>query len=273
MSQPALWELVRSAAYDLNRSGKVPFTRQDLIALVQKSRRSAQDTSINPIIQGVTTNLKGGAPGSVGKNILRSVGRNQFVLNGQKTHQPPRPVIDEPGRRTSPKSGSAANTPGTEGELQALIMSMLKREFSTMRLTRNSARQDRFEMTNGQVCLMEGALPYALTEGNKVSHKSDFLVFDPKQGRYLSIELKYKSAVTDQFKCRAFDALHLKREYGDNIRTVMLYVRAGKGISLKQARAISYQFDHFIGTTIEDVMNAAAIPELDRIVSEFLHPD
>lgn len=33
------------------------------------------------MIQGVTANLKGGAPGGVGKEILRSVGRGLFELN------------------------------------------------------------------------------------------------------------------------------------------------------------------------------------------------
>lgn len=58
-----------------------PFTRADLIRCVQRGDPNCSPNSINPIIQGLTDNLRGGAPGAVGKNLLHSVGRGQFVLN------------------------------------------------------------------------------------------------------------------------------------------------------------------------------------------------
>ena len=77
----AIWRLVEQCARELTENGVSPFTRSDLIKCVQKKNASYGPNSINPIIQGLTDNLKGGAPGAVGKNILHSVGRGLFVLD------------------------------------------------------------------------------------------------------------------------------------------------------------------------------------------------
>ena len=66
-------------------NGISPFTRVDIIKCVQQKNPSYRPDSINPIIQGLTDNLKGGAQGAVGKNILHSVGRGLFVLVGENT--------------------------------------------------------------------------------------------------------------------------------------------------------------------------------------------
>lgn len=75
-----IWRLVELAANELTKEGRVPFSRKDLVASVQRSRPDCGPDSINPIVQGLTDNLRGGAPGAVGKDILHSVGRGQFVL-------------------------------------------------------------------------------------------------------------------------------------------------------------------------------------------------
>jgi len=82
MSLPrqTIWRLVRACAEDLTSSGTSPFTRGDLIKCIQRKDPSYAENSINPIIQGVTNNLRGGAPGAVGKNLLHSVGRGLFIL-------------------------------------------------------------------------------------------------------------------------------------------------------------------------------------------------
>jgi hypothetical protein len=80
-SRKSLWELVREAAEELEREGRVPFTRRDLAERIRRTRRDAKDSSLAPVIQGVTVNLKGGSPGGAGKDILRSVGRGLFELN------------------------------------------------------------------------------------------------------------------------------------------------------------------------------------------------
>ncbi len=82
-TQKAIWELLRDSAAELTRTGQTPFTRGDLISSVQSKRSDCPDNSINPIIQGITDNLRGGAPGAVGRNILHSVGRGQFILRNQ----------------------------------------------------------------------------------------------------------------------------------------------------------------------------------------------
>ena len=75
-----LWRLVEICARELTINGLTPFARSELIRCVQTKRPGCGPDSINPIIQGVTDNLRGGAPGAVGKNILHSVARGQFIL-------------------------------------------------------------------------------------------------------------------------------------------------------------------------------------------------
>lgn len=80
-----IWELVQECARELDRAGVVPFKRSDLIECVQRKRPGCPENSINPVIQGVTINLKGGAPGAVDKEILFNVGLGLFVLNSKKS--------------------------------------------------------------------------------------------------------------------------------------------------------------------------------------------
>lgn len=75
-----IWRLVELAAKELTKLGQSPFQRGDLIKIVRRSRANCGEGSINPIIQGMTDNLRGGAPGAVGLDILHSVGRGLFVL-------------------------------------------------------------------------------------------------------------------------------------------------------------------------------------------------
>ena len=80
-SKQTIWRLVQVCAEELTNNGTTPFTRSDLVRCVQRKNSAYEPNSINPIIQGVTDNLRGGAPGAVGKNILHSVGRSLFILN------------------------------------------------------------------------------------------------------------------------------------------------------------------------------------------------
>lgn len=76
----AIWERVYRCAEELTRRGVTPFSRGDLIRCVQRCDPACNPDSINPVIQGLTDNLRGGAPGAVGKNLLHSVGRGLFIL-------------------------------------------------------------------------------------------------------------------------------------------------------------------------------------------------
>ncbi len=80
-----IWRLVEKAAQELTKAGRTPFTRGDLITIVQRTRPGCGADSINPIIQGVTDNLRGGAPGAIDMEILHSVGRGKFVLKQDAT--------------------------------------------------------------------------------------------------------------------------------------------------------------------------------------------
>jgi uncharacterized HhH-GPD family protein len=74
------WRLIEIAAIALTKKSIVPFTRKQLIYSVQAEYPDRLASSLNPMIQAITVNLKGGAPGGTNKNILRSVSRGKFVL-------------------------------------------------------------------------------------------------------------------------------------------------------------------------------------------------
>jgi len=99
----------------------------------------------------------------------------------------------------------------------------------------------------------ERKLDYVLPGGKTLAHCSDVLISAEAgagETRYISIEIKHTSAVTDQFKARSFDMRHLREQFGERIFGIMFFARAGQGISLEQARAISYAFDAFVGTDL-----------------------
>jgi len=109
MKQP-IWKLVQLCAQGLTKRGVTPFKRSDLIHCVQSKNPKYKANSINPIIQGVTDNLRGGAPGAIGKNILHSVGRGLFVLREGIgcTPNPLQAEVYNPNR----SSGSVASLSG-----------------------------------------------------------------------------------------------------------------------------------------------------------------
>lgn len=112
----------------------------------------------------------------------------------------------------------------------------------------------------------EGKLDYSLPNGKVLSHKSDILL-SKDNTKFISIEIKNKSAVTDQFKCRSYDMLHQKRQFGENILGVMIYIKnQGHGISLEQAKYICYPFELFIGMKIEDLSyESIFVPLVDSV--------
>jgi len=91
----AIWKLVEECARQLTENGISPFTRADIIKCVQRKNAAYGPDSINPIIQGLTDNLHGGAPGAVGKNILHSVGRGLFVLSSENTEHKPSEMVNQ----------------------------------------------------------------------------------------------------------------------------------------------------------------------------------
>lgn len=101
-----IWRRVHECAQELTRQGRTPFTRKDLERCIQGSDPDCPSSSINPVIQGITDNLKGGAPGAEGKGLLHSVGRGQFVLKTpDRRHVPQRVETQAQDGQTSSAEG------------------------------------------------------------------------------------------------------------------------------------------------------------------------
>ena len=70
---------ISEAALILQKLGKKEFSRQDIISLVTWKFKDAVENTINPMIQGLTDNLKGGSPYTEGmKPLFHSVERLVF---------------------------------------------------------------------------------------------------------------------------------------------------------------------------------------------------
>jgi hypothetical protein len=134
------------------------------------------------------------------------------------------------------------------GPLRDLICSYISRSIAEP--SPDAANPARFAIKaslGGGTCAAEGALTYVLPNGQKLTHKSDILL-TLADGTHIGIELKYLSAVTDQFKTRSYDIIHLKQTFGERFCGMMIYVHVpGIGISLDRAKAICYLFDRFLG--------------------------
>src|SRR3990172_3235487 len=78
--------LLKECGDKLTREGHAPFTRQRLIECVQSQHPNKKESSLNPIIQGMTVNLEGGAPGGLGKTVFYSVDRGLFELFDPARH-------------------------------------------------------------------------------------------------------------------------------------------------------------------------------------------
>ena len=131
---------------------------------------------------------------------------------------------------------------------------------------RFSLRED---LDNGN-CQAEGSLEYALPSGETLSHKNDILI-SLSGGRYVAIEVKFLSSVTDQFKARSYDMMHLKQEFGGKVSGIMVYAHfPGKGIGIEQARLISYPFDHFFGFNAEELFAEDLFLPVIQAVRKFI---
>lgn len=269
-----IWRLVQRCAHDFTTRGVTPFTTRDLIACVQRHNSQYEADSINPIIQGITDNLRGGAPGAVGKNILHSVGRGQFVLKdtdrvgaGQGKSKPERnKVLSSRSSSKTPK----ASEPATEDALRDFLMAALCAKLGNKSGLSGSGSNMEFGIGKEVACRAEKILTYTLPNGTELGHKSDILVVDECNNKYISIELKYKSAVTDQFKCRSYDILHLKKHYKKSLLGVMLFVKTNSGISIQRAEAICYQFDHFFGIPVRNLKEPHVLDPLVGVIRTFL---
>jgi len=143
---------------------------------------------------------------------------------------------------------------GREDALRDLMFARLGIHFSAMSDTSESRADERLAWTlfeRGFLLEKEACLNYA-TEASGVlslSHKSDLLlsVFSKKMRLcpVLNVEIKYRSCVSDAFKARAYDQMHLRRCYSSLLGLLVFVKPRTGGISIRRARLISYPFDRF----------------------------
>jgi len=74
-------ELIKEAAKSLDKTKGI-FTRQDIKEYIKSYYPNIPINvhSLNPQIQGVTVNAPGGAPGTIGKDILERTDRGTYKL-------------------------------------------------------------------------------------------------------------------------------------------------------------------------------------------------
>jgi hypothetical protein len=88
------WKLLLECARRLTAAGRSPFTRRMLIDCVQRIDSARKEGSLNPTIQGMTDNLKGGNDSGQLNVVFHSVGWGQFILLEEAKGQP---LPDEDG--------------------------------------------------------------------------------------------------------------------------------------------------------------------------------
>lgn len=276
------WILLKECGEKLTREGKTPFTRKQLIDCVHEKHPDRGEGSLNPMIQGMTVNLKGGAPGGIDKNIFYSVTRGRFEIYDPKKHghvpatAPTVPTVDEtigPSVHERFEEAHAyVETKATEDEIRDLLMQVLYLRVGRDGSWKGSGKTASFDLRNefkGFKCFAERSLSYSLPTNIKIDHTSDILISNEEKKRYISIEIKHRSAVTDQFKSRSYDMIHLKKSYEDNLLGIM-YVKSTTGISVEHAKSLCYSFDHFFGIHSESKHNPTSWDELISVIVEFL---
>jgi hypothetical protein len=159
-----------------------------------------------------------------------------------------------------------------EETLQGFLVSALYARVGEPGTMTGEGKNARFQIRKalgGGLCEAEGRLEYALPSGAHIRHKTDIL-FSLSDERYVAVELKWVSNVSDQFKARAYDMLHLKKTLGPRLRGMMVYLHTGSsGLSADRAREFCYPFDEFIALEHQDPQNPIIwAPVLDRIEAE-----
>jgi hypothetical protein len=107
----------------------------------------------------------------------------------------------------------------------------------------------------------EAELKYYVSPERELSHKCDFVLsIWGQELRYvpiLNVEIKFRSSVTDAFKARSYDQIHLKRAY-PHLLGVLAYAKPQhSGISFDQARQVCSAFDVFVFVQEEDLFGGS----------------
>lgn len=153
----------------------------------------------------------------------------------------------------------------TRGNLEDSLQEMLLRALSA-RLGEATIEEGcrLFAVTDGcggGKCEREGLLNYDVGPANAtMSHRTDILL-TRADGRVIAVEVKV-GTITDAFKSRGYDMLHLKQHCGNRLSSVLVYAHLpGSGIRIEQAKRICYMFDRVVG---RDIRTADDYVELVR---------
>ena len=125
------------------------------------------------------------------------------------------------------------------------------------------------------MCQTEREVFYRLPNEKTLTHKSDIMITNSESfvepyvlnpaHRFVSIEVKHKSSVTDQFKSRSYDMLHMRTTY-PNCLGIMMYIRIGN-ITPEQAKKICYPFHHFFSCSPNELSIEKVSPLFREIIS------
>ena len=124
------WKLVEIAAKELaNMSPDGTFTRKQIIDYINnvllKGSSPRKPSSLNPVIQGVTANAPGGAPGAVGKNILWRVDRGRYRLFDPRRDRPIPEKSPEAVRATRPRANRCVLKVSPDGSLTIPVATLM----------------------------------------------------------------------------------------------------------------------------------------------------
>ena len=139
----------------------------------------------------------------------------------------------------------------SEGPLRNFLMNQLYRRIGEPGTLSGSGDSMRFQLRAGGMCEAEASLAYELPDRTVVEYDSDIL-FSFNTGKRVAVELKFLSSVSDQFKARSFNVVHVKKTHGSNVHCVLAYVHlSGTGLSTQTAKSYCYPFDEFIGIDLK----------------------
>ena len=119
----------------------------------------------------------------------------------------------------------------------------------------------------GGMCEAEASLAYELPDKTVVGYDSDIL-FTLNTGKRITVELKFLSSDSDQFKARSFNVMHVKKKHGNDVYCILAYVHlSGTGLSTNTAKSYCYPFDEFIGIDVKkpDDLSASILNIVDRL--------
>lgn len=167
------WKLLKNCGDQLARMGKAPFTRRQLIDCVQRKHPEKGESSLNPMAQGMTVNLRGGAPGGIGKNVFYSIGRGLLELYDPNRH-PNRPdmaqaveAAEKPRMLRAREENVASPNPIGEGHRTRKIAGYSFRYISTIRpehdgkgMIRTFMPQPRYKNLEGLPLHKHGSGPF-----------------------------------------------------------------------------------------------------------------